>query len=150
MKPGIKHLSILPALVACLSWLLAGHMIAQTFTTMHSFSASESVAPQSRLILSGDTLYGTTFGWSSFDAGAVFKMNTDGTAFTILHGFAFTGLDGVAPPAGLVLSGNTLYGTTAKGGVSNSGTIFAVNTDGSGFPTLYAFTGGADGANPQA
>src|SRR5580698_5017551 len=42
-----------------------------------------------------------------------------------------TGGDG--PYDGLLLSGNTLYGTTAFG----DGTVFAINTDGSGFTNLY-------------
>ena len=41
------------------------------------------------------------------------------------------------------------YGTTSAGGTSDYVTLFAINTDGSGFTTLYSFTGGDDGANPQ-
>jgi uncharacterized repeat protein (TIGR03803 family) len=36
------------------------------------------------------------------------------------------------------------------GGSSGHGTVFAMNTDGTGFTTLHNFTGGKDGANPQA
>jgi uncharacterized repeat protein (TIGR03803 family) len=50
----------------------------------------------------------------------------------------------------LVLSGSTLYGTTESGGGSGQGTVFKLNTDGTGYATLYSFTGGDDGANPQA
>jgi uncharacterized repeat protein (TIGR03803 family) len=51
------------------------------------------------------------------------------------------------------LSGNTVYGTTESGGITNSywpwscGTVFKINTDGSGFTTLYSFTG-TNGAYP--
>jgi uncharacterized repeat protein (TIGR03803 family) len=38
----------------------------------------------------------------------------------------------------LILSGNILYGTTEEGGVGK-GTVFAVNTDGTGFATLHTF-----------
>ena len=48
-----------------------------------------------------------------------------------------------------MLSGDTLYGTTVEGGTANDGTVFKVNTDGSGFAVLKHFTG-ADGLNPQA
>jgi uncharacterized repeat protein (TIGR03803 family) len=41
----------------------------------------------------------------------------------------------------LILSGNTLYGTASRGGESGNGTIFAINTDGSGFTNLHSFTG---------
>ena len=59
--------------------------------------------------------------------------------------------DGAAPPNGaLVLSGNTLYGATFYGGSSGVGTVFALNTNGTGFTTLHSFTGGSDGSNPYA
>src|SRR6266853_1211137 len=62
-------------------------------------------------------------------------------SFTTLH--SFSGSDGANPYAGLISSGNTLYGTAAFGGSSDNGTVFAVNTDGSGFTTLYSFTAGS-------
>ena len=68
----------------------------------------------------------------------MFAVNTNGTGFTTLHSFTAGG-DG-AVPVGLVLSGNTLYGTAYEGGSSGSGTVFAVNTNGTGFTTLYSFT----------
>jgi len=52
--------------------------------------------------------------------------------------------------AGLVLSDNTLYGTTEAGGTPGYGTVFGINTNGSGYATLYSFAGGSDGETPQA
>jgi uncharacterized repeat protein (TIGR03803 family) len=53
--------------------------------------------------------------------------------------------------------GTTLYGTTVHGGISDFGTVFKINTDGSGFAALNQFKGLAynfdtkgDGANPGA
>src|SRR5207249_9690856 len=46
------------------------------------------------------------------------------------------------------LWGNTLYGTTQYGGSWAYGTVFALNTDGTGFTNLYEFTAGNDGAYP--
>jgi uncharacterized repeat protein (TIGR03803 family) len=103
------------------------------------------------LVLSGNTLYGTTFGGGSFGYGTVFAVNTDGSGFTNLY--SFTGTNGAyGPHSGLTLSGNTLYGTTSGGGslgALSSGTLFAINTDGSGYRSLYSFSGGYDGAAPQ-
>ena len=51
------------------------------------------------------------------------------------------------------LSGSTLYGTTRDGGPGEAGTVFAINTDGTGFTNLYIFGSlqfAADGAIPQA
>jgi len=143
---------------------LATDLSAQTLTVLHSFTwGSDGAMPQAGLILSDNTLYGTAYRGGSSDFGSVFKVNTDGTGFTILHSFTtssgpsygpFTNSDGAHPIAGLVLSGNTLYGTAVDGGSSGSGTVFKVNTDGTSFATLYNFTAtisyiNNDGANPH-
>src|SRR5205085_11945112 len=65
--------------------------------------------------------------------------------------FNFTNpIDGVQPQ-GITLSGTTLYGTALSGGISNAGTIFRINTDGSGAAVLHHFLGyPTDGGNPKA
>jgi uncharacterized repeat protein (TIGR03803 family) len=63
--------------------------------------------------------------------------------FTTLY--SATPSEGALPFAGLVLSGNTLYGTASEGGSSDKGTVFAVNADGTGFMVLHSFTDGNDG-----
>jgi uncharacterized repeat protein (TIGR03803 family) len=102
-------------------------------------------------MLSGNTLYGTTYqggsGRGSSGKGTVFAVNTNGTGFTVLHSFTGSS-DGANPYGGLILSGNTLYGMANLGGSRGMGTVFAVNTDGTGFTNLYNFNGSRDGANP--
>ena len=117
------------------------------FSVVKCFTNSvEGANPQCGLVLSGSTLYGTTANGGSSGYGTVFKVNTDGTAYTVLKNF--TGSDGSSPQAGLVLSGGTLYGTT-RGGNSDYGTVFKVNTDGTGFAVLKSFTS-SDGSHPYA
>ena len=120
------------------------------FTTLYSFTGgADAGLPSSPLLLSGNTLYGTAEGGATAsDYGAVFSVNTDGTGFTTLYSFT-GGADGGYPSAALIQSGNTLYGTASGEGTSNFGSIFAVNTDGSGFTILHSFTGGSDGAYPK-
>ena len=125
------------------------------FTVLHMFNTTDGSFPMGDLVLSGDTLYGTAQGnTAGTNSGIVFSVKTDGTDFTILHAFSLTvggvNSDGSAPLAGLTLSGSTLYGTASGGGKSGAGTVFSLKTDGTGFTTLYNFTGGADGADPQA
>ena len=48
----------------------------------------------------------------------------------------------------LTLSGSTLYGMTLSGGANGNGTIFSINTDGSGFQNLFSFSG-TNGDNPH-
>src|SRR6266403_894207 len=81
--------------------------------------------------------------------GLILTGQVTAQTFTNLYGFT-GGSDGGAPYAGLILSSNTLYGTASGGGSSGNGTVFAVNTDGSGFTNLYRFTGGNDGGAPSA
>jgi uncharacterized repeat protein (TIGR03803 family) len=134
-----------------------------SFTTLYAFSGftmsppanSDGAVPWGGLVLGGNTLYGTTEGGGTNGWGTVFAVNTDGTDFRLLHTFSpstsanetWSNLDGVIPTAGLVLSGNTLYGTASQGGTNACGTVFAVNTDGTGFTVLHTFNG-LDGATP--
>src|ERR1039457_5450604 len=132
------HQSVLRgALMAGLGLMLAGDVAAQTFTTLYSFTiGSDGAIPYVGLLLSGNTLYGTASGGGSKGYGTVFALNTNGTGFTTLHGFT-NGSDGGTPYAGLLLSGNTLYGTALGGGTSGYGTVFALNSNGTGFATLH-------------
>ena len=126
------------------------------FKTLYNFTdGSDGDGPLGFLTLSGNTLYGTAYGGGSGGFGTVFAVNTNGTGFRTLHSFTSvtqigTNSDGTHPEAGLVLSSNTLYGTAAYGGASGNGTLFALNTDGTGFTTLYSFTNGSYGANPTS
>jgi len=118
------------------------------FSNLYSFTGGSGGAnPLAGFILSDNTLYGTAY-HSSPGYGIVFAVNIDGTGFTNLYSFLGAG-DGANPQATLVLSSNTLYGTTQIAGLWSAGTVFAINTDGTGFNTLYSFSGG-DGANPSA
>ena len=56
-------------------------------------------------------------------------------------------VNGQWPQAGLTLSGNTLYGTTEKGGANNYGEVFSVPVSG-GTPTVLASFNGANGSFP--
>ena len=115
------------------------------FPLLHTFSGSDGAEPRGGLVLSGRTLYGTTSSGGSSGKGTVFSVTTNGTGFSTLHTFS-GGSDGFNPYGGLIVSGNTLYGTTLQGPGPGVGTVFSVNTDGTGFTTLYSFSGGSDGA----
>src|SRR5208282_3863511 len=105
------------------------------FTVLKEFNGDDGAAPSGGLLLSGTTLYGTTVSGGNSGYGTVFAVNTDGTGFTTLYSFT-GGSDGANSNAGLILSGNTLYGTAYGGGDTGNGTVFSVNTDGTGFTVL--------------
>jgi uncharacterized repeat protein (TIGR03803 family) len=150
-----------------LAMVFKGRLWAQTFTTLHSFTSgttnSSGLITNSdgsaigNLLLSGSTLFGTAYGGGVWGNGTIFSLNIDGTGFRILHTFTassgygpvatYTNNDGAGPNGGLFLSGSTLYGVASYGGLSGNGTVFALNTDGTGFKVLYSFTGFNDATN---
>ncbi|MGO8700135.1 MAG: choice-of-anchor tandem repeat GloVer-containing protein [Limisphaerales bacterium] len=74
-----------------------------------------------------------------------------GVSVVTLHSFDDSYFyNGEAPSSSLVQGANGLfYGTTLEGGSANAGVIFEVGSNGA-VNTLYTFTGGVDGAFPQA
>ena len=113
------------------------------FTNLHNFTGgSDGANPYAGLILSGNTLYGTAdYGGSSGMARCSPSTPMARVLRTcIVSGSRSTNSDGANPHAGLILSGNTLYGTANQGGSSGNGTVFAVNTNGTGFTNLHSFT----------
>jgi uncharacterized repeat protein (TIGR03803 family) len=69
-------------------------------------------------------LYGTLYGSGPVDPSVVFRMNTDGTGYTVLRTLV-AATDGTNP-SGKITQGSdgTLYGTTENGGSASCGTIF--------------------------
>jgi hypothetical protein len=124
-------------MLAALSLLAAATAQAQTFTNLHSFAPGyvNSVLGLStntdggflygRLVVSSNTLYGMTTSFNTNGLGGMFKINADGTGFTNFLGFGFingnktNGADEATPYGGLILVGNTFYGTTSGGGGTN-------------------------------
>ncbi len=137
----------------------------QYFTNLYNFTAlvsgknSDGANPLAglTLTLAGlSTLCGTAEHGGTNGNGTVFAIYTDGTGFTVLHTFTayinYTNSDGADPAAGLISSGNTLYGTAGGGGSGGDGTVFALKNDGTVFTNLYSFTAYpsvGDGANPD-
>jgi len=131
-------------------------------TALHAFTGgNEGISPMNALIADASgNLYGTTYLGGASGAGTVFKLSPNrlgpGWVHTVLHSFTAipygSGSDGANPYAGLVFdAAGNLYGTTFFGGPAGGGTVFKLAPNGDGTwaeSTIYAFQGGADGANP--
>jgi uncharacterized repeat protein (TIGR03803 family) len=136
-----------PFRVRCFELLEDRHMLTVTVETLHSFSDNDGQVPEAGLTLVGSTFFGTTAQGGSGGGGTVYSMNTDGSNLQVLH--SFSGSDGIMPTGDLTLVGSTLFGTTVHGGNGNGdGTIFSINTDGSGFQVLHSLSG-TDGTQPN-
>jgi uncharacterized repeat protein (TIGR03803 family) len=112
-------------------------------------------------------LYGSTHVGGTYNFGTVFELKKKGTKWSevLLYSFQGSGVgDGSGSTSGLIFDkqGN-LYGTTTQGGTYGYGTVYELSPEpGGGCPSssnsgigwcetvLYSFTGGTDGANPNA
>jgi uncharacterized repeat protein (TIGR03803 family) len=120
------------------------------FHVLHSFNVNDGYNPESGLVLGIDgALYGTAAGGGARNSGVVFKLNTDGTGFKVLHNLDFA-TSGREPRAGLIEARDgKLYGVAMAGGSSGGGTIFALNTNGTVFKVVHSFNAvSSDGATP--
>ncbi|MCG2678895.1 MAG: hypothetical protein L6455_02845, partial [Kiritimatiellae bacterium] len=139
------------ALITLIELFLLALPLRAQINLLHEFAGGGGNGrhPYGSLIISGTTLYGMTSEGGDSDDGAIFKIQSDGTGFITLHSFAGGAADGEYPTGSLILSGSTLYSMTVAGGNSDLGTIFKIETDGSGFILLHEFAGGiVDGRNP--
>ena len=118
-------------------------------TTLYSFTGgTDGGNPNGNLILGSDgNFYGTTSGENTTGYGTIFQITPAGVLTTL---YTFTGgTDGGNPDAGLIEgpAGN-FYGTTSGDNTTGYGTIFEITPAGA-LTTLYTFTGGTDGGNPE-
>jgi uncharacterized repeat protein (TIGR03803 family) len=120
------------------------------FTLLYSFlGGNDGKYPYAGVTRdSAGNLLGTTEVGGASYAGVVYQVDTSGNE-TVLYTFT-GGVDGHYPNSGVILdSAGNLYGTTYYGGNAGAGVVYELSTTNQ-LTTLYSFTGGADGANPDA
>ena len=100
------------------------------FTTPSNGISRDGAAPCAALTLSGSVLYGTASAGGAGAGGTLHSVKTDGTQFQTRYSFTAmnllngTNTHGALPVAGLLLLGNSLYGTTFSSGPGAAGTVF--------------------------
>jgi uncharacterized repeat protein (TIGR03803 family)/autotransporter-associated beta strand protein len=125
------------------------------YQNLVSFTGSPGTAnaaqPFGSLTAGGAEFYGMSRSGGAYGFGNIFSVDAGGNYQSLL---SFTGTGGAAngeyPQGDVTLVGTTLYGMTRQGGAYGYGNVFSVGLDGSGYQNLYSFTGGSDGAYPQA
>lgn len=119
------------------------------YSVLHRFAgnADGGYPLEARLIIGTDgKLYGITSGSGQIVTGTIFRIGTDGSAYSVLH--VFNRAD--YPKGGLILdTDGNLYGVTRYGG-ANSGEIFKFGNDGSGYSSIYSFTLQNESAIPSS
>jgi len=115
---------------------------ADTYQKLRQFSTNTNSTtvrkPNGPLLNMNGVLYGTTEEGGSLSNGALYKINTDGTGYQVLHAFD----DENGYYGTLMTFGNQIYGMT-NGGYSpitfTGGTSYRLNPDGSSFQTIHVF-----------
>ena len=122
-----------------------------TEKVIHAFDTKTGSSPVGGLALDGSgDLFGTTQGGGASGAGVVFELKYSGSdtwTAGVLHNFT-GGADGGFPYAEKLIldKTGTLYGTTQGGGLNNSGVVFSLSPNGSGWKgrVLYSFNGAVE------
>src|SRR5437867_2385653 len=143
---ALKHLLAL-ATVICLATNASGQAIETIIKPFYctNFDCPDGAHPFGGVMQGKDGfLYGTTsFGGPPDYFGGIFKVKTDGTGYTNLFWFGDHGTFGASfsPYPPIQGADGKLYGTTAGGFIpsGSGGTLFRMNTDGSGFTLLHVF-----------
>lgn len=87
---------------------------------------NDSRSVENEPVLIGNQFYGVSWGGGASDQGTLYSVKTDGTGYTLMQSFSQSDTNGYNLQAPLLVSGNYLYGTTARGGgPGRSGTIFS-------------------------
>lgn len=136
-----------------------------TYKLLHRFNKAQGSTPLGGVLLaSNGTLYGTAFGGGTGKSGVLYKI-TPGGVFSVIHNFTRSSPGGgpckdcgnfPGGPQGELIFGKdgAIYGTTARGGKYDLGTVFRVTPAGA-YSVLYSFLGSNqpggshDGAQPE-
>ncbi|MGA9945443.1 MAG: choice-of-anchor tandem repeat GloVer-containing protein [Candidatus Cybelea sp.] len=113
--------------------------------------------PESSVIDVSGTLYGVTqHGGSGRCAalnsppgcGTIFRVNTSGAGYRVLHRYRRSAREGSQPVGGVIYQRGMLYGTTSFGDGSlacqdngGCGTVFKMDSSGKGYTVLHKFSG---------
>ena len=133
MKPAfVNFCALLMGISCCIN--------SQT-TVLHNFISEDLQMNYNNVSTDGEFVYGTKCDGGDYGKGFIYKIRIDNSGYEILLNFDETNT-GSYPARSLLVAGNTLFGVTWWGGLYDKGTIYRINTDGSGFQKLFDFSEG--------
>ncbi|MBK7998227.1 MAG: hypothetical protein IPK15_05715 [Verrucomicrobia bacterium] len=108
---------------------------------LRNFNGGDGSVPAAKLLEASDgRIYGTTTNGGLASRGTIFRVEKDGSHFTILRSFRGGTRDGANPFSSLIEGEDgELYGTTRNGGFRDRGMIFRIGKDGLRYAALHHF-----------
>jgi uncharacterized repeat protein (TIGR03803 family) len=118
------------------------------YKILHGFAQADGY-PRGDLEIVGGVLFGMVNAHPNptISKGCIFKIDTSGNNYKVLHSFTGVTTDGSSPRGSLEYVNKKLYGMTCYGGSSNQGCIFTIDTAGTNYKHLLNFNG-TNGAYP--
>lgn len=116
------------------------------YSPVHIFTGGtdDGAHPRSCVIVKDNVFYGATPEGGKEGRGVIYKMNPDGSDFTVMY--SFNKSTGHNPHCRLVLGsdGQTVYGMTKSGGTGGVGVVFGFNISNSAYSVVHNFQKGSD------
>ncbi len=110
---------------------------------IYSFmGGADGARPQAALVPINGVLYGTTNQGGTTGYGTVFSITTAGAEHVVASVCC-------GPEGGITYLNGKIFGTTSGNGSATGGNVFSLTLTGTE-QVLYNFTGGANGASPEA
>lgn len=111
------------------------------YSPVHIFKAGvdDGAHPHSGVLAVNNVFYGATAEGGKDGRGVIYKMNPDGSDFSVLYSFIKS--TGHNPHCRLTLGsdGHTLYGTTKTGGGDGEGVVYGFDLTSSKYTVLHTF-----------
>lgn len=145
----LVHVMFDAATIAALPKPAAGGAPAAGYAEIYAFGsvAKDGSKPAVLAAAPDGTLFGATSAGGQFRYGVIFKVQPDGTGYTILHQILGPQNDGSYPSTMLVGRDGALYGTYTV--ASANGAVFRCSADGSDYRFLRAASGDTDVGEPK-
>jgi uncharacterized repeat protein (TIGR03803 family) len=117
------------------------------YTDLYDFgaNATDGFLPLGVIQGSDGNLYGVTQDGGANGGGTVYQLSTTGGTPTYLYSFGANASDLLLPQSLIECENGSLFGETMRGGANNTGGIFRINLDGTGYAILYSFPSGVLG-----